>query len=85
MLTVAAFQIGAAEAGLAACLIPDFDHVRLRDALGIPEDHAIAALVAVGDPADTARGTSAVPLNELCFAEHFGQPWPVAAGESHEG
>jgi nitroreductase len=75
MLTVAAVLIGAAEAGLAARLVPDFDHARLREALGIPDDHEIAALVALGFPGAPYRPTSAPSLDGLAFAEHFGQPW----------
>ncbi len=81
MLTAGALMIGAAEAGLCARLVADFDHARLREALGIPDDHEIAAMLALGH-LQPGQGPGWTPrLEDLCFADHFGQPWDCGGGQ----
>ena len=86
MLTAGALMIGAAEIGLSARLVADFDHARLRAALGIPDDHEIAAIVALATEAAEEPAACKPPLEDLCFLDHFGQPWDSRGTQSdHRG
>jgi nitroreductase len=74
-ITTVASLIRAAESlGVAATAIDGFEDERIRESFGVPDDHAIACLVALGarlaDPLAERLG-----LDETCFVEHFGQPW----------
>jgi nitroreductase len=74
MTTVASLIRAAESLGVAATAIDGFEDERIRESFGVPDDHAIACLVALGarlaDPLAERLG-----LDETCFVEHFGQPW----------
>jgi nitroreductase len=77
MLATGALVLAAAAEGLGALLVEDFDHGRLRRAFGIPLDHVVCAIVALGHPAEPGRFAGRLGLDRVAYREHFGQPWRV--------
>jgi nitroreductase len=49
---------------------------RVKELLGIPDDHAIAAVLPIGKPVKQARKLTRKPVAELASKERFdGQPF----------
>lgn len=65
----------AEQEGLAALLIEDFDHPRVRREFGIPDDHVLCSLISLGVAVSTEGDPGRLALAEITFSEHFGQPW----------
>lgn len=80
----ATLMIAAEGLGLATAPIDRFDADPIRDAFGIPVDHTLCGLIALGHPApgaDEVPSLGRLPLAELCFQEHFGQPWTLGEAD----
>jgi nitroreductase len=74
-MTAVANLIRAAESlGVAATAIDGFEADMIRETFGVPDDHAIACLVALGRHTPEPF-KERLALDETCYAEHFGQPW----------
>ena len=79
MLAVGTLLLAAEALGLAASAILDgYDSNKIRAAFGVPDDHEIAGVIAIGYglgelPPDPGR----FPIDEVCYEEHFGQPRPL--------
>jgi nitroreductase len=80
MAAAATLTIAAESLGVASAAIEPFDPARLKDAFGIPDDHAIACLIALGHAAETPPFPGRLPLADVAFEEHFGQPWRGGEG-----
>jgi hypothetical protein len=74
MLAAAALIRAAEDRGLPAALLEIGDEPALRDAFGIPDDHACCCLIALGHPVEPWSPAGRLPLEEVCHAEYFGAP-----------
>jgi len=77
MLAAATLMIAAEGLGLNSCLIEPYDPVQIRDAFGVPADHGVAGLIALGHEMGATPHAGRLRLGDLCFEEHFGQPWTL--------
>lgn len=75
MLAAATMLVAAEGLGVASSAIEGFDPARVREAFGVPDDHAIGCLVALGYPLEPAPFPGRFGLDRVCYSEHFGQPW----------
>lgn len=75
MLAAATLMIAAEALGLASCWLEGFDDEEVRRAFGIPDDHAVCGLLALGFAAEPAPFPGRFGLDHVAFVEHFGQPW----------
>ncbi|MEW4570809.1 nitroreductase family protein [Tautonia sp. JC769] len=74
-------MIAASDLGLAAAPIDRVNAPVIRQTFGIPDDHSLCAVIALGYPAADPPELPCLPLAEICFQEHFGQPWTLGEGD----
>jgi nitroreductase len=79
MLAAATLMIAAEGLGLNSAPMEGFDPEAVRREFGIPDDHAIACLVALGHAAEQTPYGGRFGLDEVAYAEHFGQPFRNSA------
>lgn len=77
MLAAAHLMIAAESLGVASAPMEGFDPVQVKQAFGVPDDHTVCCLVALGYPAENKPFPGRLPLERVCFEEHFGQPWTL--------
>jgi nitroreductase len=83
MLAAATLLIAAESMGVASAPMEGFDPEKVRAAFGVPDDHTVCCLIALGYPASTEPFPGRFGLASVCFEEHFGRPWTLGeAGES---
>jgi nitroreductase len=79
MLAASTLIIAAESLGVASSLMEGFDTQKLRQEFGIPDDHAVCALIALGFAPDQEQTPfpGRFGLGHVCYEEHFGQPWTL--------
>jgi len=75
MLAASRLMLAAESLGVAATLIEEFDAEALRAEFGVPDDHSICCLIPLGHEPEPDPTPGRLGLDEVGFAEHFGQPW----------
>lgn len=75
MLAAAWLVLAAEGLGVQSALVERFESAPLRQAFGIPDDHAIGCLVGLGHALETPPFPGRLPLDAVCFSDHFGQPF----------
>jgi nitroreductase len=76
MLASATLMIAAETFGVASCWLEVPEEEPVRQAFGIPDDHALCGLIALGYAAEQAPFPGRFGLDHACYQEHFGLPWP---------
>jgi nitroreductase len=77
MMAAATLLIAAESLGVASAPMEGFDPEKVREAFGVPDDHTVCCLIALGYAADAKPFPGRLGLGEVCFEEHFGQPWTL--------
>lgn len=67
--------LAAESMGVASALVEEFNSDAVRSGFGVPDDHAICCLIALGRAAEVAPFPGRLELDEVAYCEHFGQPW----------
>jgi nitroreductase len=75
MMAAATMMLAAESLGLSSAPMDGFDPAAVRGAFGVPEDHTVCCLVALGYAAEPEPFPGRFGLHEVCYEEHFGQPW----------
>jgi nitroreductase len=75
MLAASTLMRAAESLGIASALVDDFDPDAVRINFGVPDDHTVCCLITLGHAADAGPFPGRFELDEVCYAEHFGQPW----------
>lgn len=81
MLAAATLMIAAEGLGLASAPMEGFDPAKVREEFGVPDDHAVCLLVALGYPLARDPFPGRFGLDHVCSEEHFGQPWTLGDPE----
>jgi nitroreductase len=81
MLAAATLMLAAESLGIASAPMEGFQPEKVKDAFGIPDDHTVCCLVALGFAAESKPFPGRLPLAEVAYLEHFGQPWTLGKKE----
>jgi hypothetical protein len=73
-------EIAAKSLGVTSSPSEPFDRMKVKDAFGAPADHTVCCLAALGDAAEAKPFPGRFGLEEVCYEEHFGQPWRLGEG-----
>lgn len=77
MLAAATLMIAAESLGVASAPMEGFETEKIRQAFGVPDDHAVCCLIALGYNAEIKPFPGRFGLDEVGYLEHFGQPWTL--------
>ncbi len=77
MLAAATLMIAAESLGLASAPMEGFQPDKVKEAFGIPNDHTVCCLIALGFATGEKPFPGRFGLAEVCYEEHFGQPWTL--------
>jgi nitroreductase len=75
MLAAMTMMLAAESLGVSSAPMEGFDDEKLRAAFGIPDDHAVCCLVALGHGTESRAFPGRFGLSDIAYREHFGQPW----------
>jgi nitroreductase len=77
MLAAMCLMLAAESLGVQSAPMEGFEPEKVREAFGIPDDHTVCCLIALGYAADAKPFPGRLGLEEVCHEEHFGQPWTL--------
>ena len=77
MPAAATLMIAAESLGIDSAPMEGFVGDKIRREFGVPDDHTVCALIALGFALDTPVFPGRLPLSQVCFEGHFGQPWTL--------
>lgn len=77
MLAAATLMIAAESLGVDSAPMEGFEPAKVREAFGVPNDHTICCLIALGFASEAKPFPGRFGLDEVCYLEHFGQPWTL--------
>ena len=77
MIAAATLMIAAESLGVASAPMEGFVAAKVREAFGVPDDHTVYCLVALGYAAESKPFPGRLKLGDVCYEEHFGQPWTL--------
>ena len=77
MLAAATLMIAAESLGVASAPMEGFDSAKVQEAFGVPDDHTVCCLIALGFAAEEKPFPGRFRLEDVCYEEHFGQPWTL--------
>jgi hypothetical protein len=49
----------------------------VKEAFGVPDDHTVCCLIALGFAAEAKPFPGRFGLADVCYEDHFGQPWTL--------
>lgn len=76
LLASGTLMLAAESLGVASAWLEGFDEEKVRQTFGVPDDHALCGLLALGYALESPPFPGRFGLDHVCFAEHFGRPWP---------
>jgi nitroreductase len=77
MLAAATLMLAAESLGVASAPMEGFDPAKVKEEFGVPDDHVICCLVALGYALERDAFPGRFGLEDVCYSEHFGQPWTL--------
>jgi nitroreductase len=81
ILAAATLMIAAESLGVASAPMEGFDAAKVKDAFGVPNDHTVCCLIALGHAAEAKPFPGRFGLADVCYEEHFGQPWTLGEAD----
>lgn len=75
MLAASSLMLAAESLGVASAPMEGFDPAKVKEAFGVPGDHIVCCLIALGYRLEMKPFPGRFGLAEVCYEEHFGQPW----------
>ncbi|MDB5352020.1 MAG: nitroreductase [Planctomycetota bacterium] len=77
MLAAATLMIAAESLGVSSAPMEGFETEKVKQAFGVPDDHSVCCLIALGFAASSQTFPGRFGLDDVCYQEHFGQPWTL--------
>lgn len=77
MLAAGTLMLAAQGSGVDSAPMEGFDAARIRAEFGVPDDHVVCCLVALGYALERDAFPGRFGLEHVCYEEHFGQPWTL--------
>jgi nitroreductase len=74
MLAAATLMLAAESLGVASAPMEGFEPDKVKAAFGVPDDHTVCCLIALGFADATGPFPGRFGLDLVCYEEHFGQP-----------
>ncbi len=74
MLAAATLMLAAESLGVASAPMEGFEADKVKAAFGVPDDHTVCCLIALGFAAAAKPFPGRFGLEDVCYDEHFGQP-----------